>query len=103
MVALEVDRWLTKKDMQWLKDINISEQSACPLQTANRYSTIYSWLYEARDGIVVKALRYKPAGRGFDSRWRHWNFSVTYPSGRTMALGSTQPLTEMDTRCISWG
>ena len=25
------------------------------------------------------------------------------PSGRTMALGSTQPLTEMSTRCISWG
>ena len=24
-------------------------------------------------------------------------------SGRTMALGSTQPLTEMSTRCISWG
>ena len=27
--------------------------------------------------IVVKALRYKPTGRGFDSRWCHWNFSVT--------------------------
>ena len=25
------------------------------------------------------------------------------PSGRTMALGSTQPLIEMSTRCISWG
>jgi hypothetical protein len=24
----------------------------------------------------VKALRYKSAGRGFDSRWCHWNFSV---------------------------
>ena len=31
----------------------------------------------ARDGVVVKALRYKPAGRGFDPRWCHWNFSVT--------------------------
>jgi hypothetical protein len=28
-------------------------------------------------GVVVKALRYKPAGRGFDSRWCHWNLSVT--------------------------
>jgi hypothetical protein len=28
-------------------------------------------------GVVVKALRYKPAGHGFDSRWCHWNFSVT--------------------------
>jgi hypothetical protein len=25
------------------------------------------------------------------------------PAGRTMALGSTQPLTGMSTRCISWG
>ena len=31
----------------------------------------------ARGGVVVKALRYKPAGRMFDSRWCHWNFSVT--------------------------
>ena len=31
----------------------------------------------ARGDVVVKALRYKPAGRGFDSRWCHWNFSVT--------------------------
>jgi hypothetical protein len=28
-------------------------------------------------GVMVKALRYKPAGRGFDFRWCHWNFSVT--------------------------
>ena len=31
----------------------------------------------SRGGVVVKALRYKPADRGFDSRWCHWNFSVT--------------------------
>ena len=47
---------------------------------------------------LVEALRYKSEGRGFDSRWCHWNFS-----GRTMALGSTQPLTEMSTGNISWG
>jgi hypothetical protein len=29
----------------------------------------------------------------------HWH----NPFGRTMALGSTQPLTEMSTRSISWG
>ena len=27
---------------------------------------------------LVETLRYKPEGRGFDSRWCHWNFSVTY-------------------------
>jgi hypothetical protein len=26
---------------------------------------------------VVVALRYKPEGRGFDSGWCHWNFSLT--------------------------
>jgi hypothetical protein len=29
----------------------------------------------------------------------HWH----YPSDRTLALGSTQPLTEMSNRSISWG
>ena len=41
---------------------------------------ISGWLLQnvgLRGGVVVKALRYKPAGRGFDSRWCHWNFSVT--------------------------
>jgi hypothetical protein len=37
----------------------------------------YQNLMEARGGVVVKALRYKPAGRGFHSRWCQWNFSVT--------------------------
>jgi hypothetical protein len=26
--------------------------------------------------VVVEALRYKPEGRGFDCRWRHWIFSL---------------------------
>jgi len=26
---------------------------------------------------LVEALRYKPEGRGFDSRRCHWNFSLT--------------------------
>jgi len=39
-------------------------------------------------------MRYKSEGRSFDSRWCHWNFSLTY-SGRTISLGLTQPLTEM--------
>ena len=34
-------------------------------------------MHGARGGVVVKALRYKPAGRGFDSRLCNWNFSVT--------------------------
>jgi hypothetical protein len=30
-----------------------------------------------RGGVVVEALRYNPEGRGFDSRWCHWLFSLT--------------------------
>jgi hypothetical protein len=26
--------------------------------------------------LLVEALRYKPAGRGFDSRWCYWSFSL---------------------------
>jgi hypothetical protein len=29
---------------------------------------------------LVEALRYKPEGHGFDSRWFHWNFSLTFSS-----------------------
>ena len=57
-----------------------------------------------RGSTVVKVLCYKSEGRWFDPSWCHWNFSLTYnPSDRTMALRSTQPVTEMSTRSISWG
>jgi hypothetical protein len=29
------------------------------------------------DSAVVEALRYKPEGGEIDSRWCHWNFSLT--------------------------
>jgi len=44
---------------------------------------IYTMLFptQAQMGHVVaqlvEALRYKPEGRGFDSQWCHWNFSLT--------------------------
>jgi hypothetical protein len=40
---------------------------------------LHSCLSSALDGVaqLVEALRYKPERRGFDSRWCHWNFSLT--------------------------
>jgi hypothetical protein len=35
-------------------------------------------IVRACGGAVVEALRYKQEGRRIDSRWCHWNFSLTY-------------------------
>jgi hypothetical protein len=55
-----------------------------------------------RGSTVVKVLRYKSEGRWFDPRWCHELFLDINSSDRTMALGSTQSLTEMSTGNISW-
>jgi hypothetical protein len=70
--------------------------------TMNRYT--YNYMGGAAVAQLIEALRYKPSGRGFDSRWCQWIFFHWHsPSGLNMALGSTQPLTEMSTKNISWG
>jgi coproporphyrinogen III oxidase len=61
----------------------------------------YDRLYAAAQ--LVEALRYKPEGRRFDSCGVIRIFHLHNPSRRTMALGLTQPPTEMSTRNISWG
>jgi len=53
--------------------------------------------------LFLDALRYKPEDRGSDSQWDHSDFHWLNPSGRTLALESTQPLTQMNTRIVSWG
>jgi hypothetical protein len=42
-------------------------------------------------------------GRGFESRWGGFFFNLPNPSSRTMAVGSTQPLTEMSTKNLPGG
>ena len=36
--------------------------------------TLLSWGHAVSK--LVEALRYKPEGRGFDSRWCHWIFFI---------------------------
>ena len=50
---------------------------------------------------LVEALRYKPEGRGFDSRWCHWNFSLTQSFGSQ--FGPVVDSASNSTRNISWG
>ena len=53
---------------------------------------------------LVEALRYKPEGRGFDSPKVSLIFFIyIILPDRTMALGSTQSVTKMSNRYISWG
>ena len=59
------------------------------------YSTLLRWLRHCATSRKVAGSI--PDGvTGFFFQWHN-------PSGRTMALGSTQPLTEMSTRNVSWG
>jgi hypothetical protein len=51
---------------------------------------------------LVEALCYKPEIAG-SSPDEVYFFNWPNPSSRTMALGSTQPLTEMSTRNLSGG
>jgi hypothetical protein len=50
---------------------------------------------------LLEALLYKSEGHGFDSRW--FQLELLIDIILSAALGSTQPLTEMSTRSISWG
>jgi len=52
---------------------------------------------------LAEALRYKLEGRGFSSNGVIEIFHWHNPYCRTIAQGSTHPLTEMSTRNISWG
>jgi hypothetical protein len=65
-----------------------------------RYEILYYILYYII--LYFCALSQKPEGRGFDCRWGQWDFSETYSSVHTTAQGSTQPLSEMNTRNISF-
>jgi len=46
-----------------------------PLPPGNIPGTHFCWGHAVAQ--LVEALRYKPEGCGFDSRWCHWNFSLT--------------------------
>ena len=39
--------------------------------------TYYPYTTRHVVALLVEALRYKPKGRGFDSQWCHWNFTLT--------------------------
>ena len=45
------------------------------LLSLTKFTVNIAWRHAVAQ--LVEALRYKSEGRGFDSRWCHWNFSLT--------------------------
>jgi hypothetical protein len=56
------------------KNIKLSSLFEIEIIFNIRYSILHLRYAVAQ---LVEALRYKPEGRGFDSRRSYWNFSVT--------------------------
>ena len=73
----------------------------CAICTLRKVRTNFCWYVNGYMGYAVaqfvEELGYKPEGRGSIPD------GVTGIFGRIVALGSTQPLTEMSTRNPSWG
>jgi hypothetical protein len=67
---------------------------------------IYKWQHCLLGHMVahfVEALHHKLEGHGFNSPGVNGIFYWHNPFGHTVSVGSTQPLTEIITRNISWG
>jgi hypothetical protein len=91
----------------------------CRLQMKIRHMRNACWITKATDTQQVYAILLFYCNNGCTKWLRHYAtnqqvagsipdgvigiFHWHNPTGRTMALGSTQPLTEMSTRCISLG
>jgi hypothetical protein len=52
---------------------------------------------------LVEALRHKPEGHGFDSRWCHWNFLLTQSFRPHYGTGVHSASNRNEYRIISWG
>ena len=86
---------------------SVAPPSSCTMGELEKLSHYnfeeYQCLDGARGGVVVKTLRYKQQVAGSIPYGVIGIFQRHNPSVRTMALGLTHPLTEMSTRCFSWG
>jgi hypothetical protein len=110
MTQLHVSAWqqpiIRMTCIKYLQECWLWSYSAC-LRESVKISILLHLVYYLTQGTTVAQwLRYcatnrKVAGSIPDDVIGifHWH----NPSDRTMAMGSTQPLTEMSTRSISWG
>jgi hypothetical protein len=66
----------TKSETQFRKGVGL-----CPQAEYQGHHCAVSYTVQSTAGQavvrLVEALSYKPEGSGFDSRWCHWNYSLT--------------------------
>jgi hypothetical protein len=56
----------------------VENDSCLPRDTKPRFSSLWPRHYTGHTvAQLVEALRFKPEGRVFDSRWCNWNVSLT--------------------------
>ena len=77
--------WLSSAALVWSepdRDVKVSDMSIFltsikPISSLAMISSDDLLLLLFAVAQLVEALRYKSEGHGFDSRWCHWNFSLT--------------------------
>jgi hypothetical protein len=77
-----VDMYSAKRNPigQRFLDCVSQDTPACRVKFDNPQRDLRAKYYNNHEHAVaqsIQALRYKPEGRGFDSPWCHWNFSLT--------------------------
>jgi hypothetical protein len=72
-------RWGQRGNVDWSCWEMIWESIclAAVLGVHERGICVYTYRGTLMVAQLVEALRYKQEGRGFDSRWCHWNISLT--------------------------
>jgi len=97
-------RWMLRHVVRFI-GVNDSEGAASlpstsfTLKRTQQVSPKYMWLWRSWLRHCATSRRVAVSIPDGVTGSFHWN----NPSDRTMALGLTQPLTEMSTRNISWG
>jgi hypothetical protein len=67
------------------------------------YVCMYVCIYGVRGGAVGRGTALQAGSSRVQFPMVSLEFFIDNLSGRTMALGVTQPLTDINTRNISWG
>jgi len=73
--ALQLARPLSVRMWSSTPERPSDRPSGCRLKCHDYYS-VNMYVKGHAVAQLVEALRYKPEGRGFDSRWCHWNFFI---------------------------